>query len=46
MFGYYRFFLACLVLMSHLGVSLQGFNGGVAAVISFICFQGLLYVNF
>ncbi|WLE95559.1 MAG: acyltransferase [Candidatus Electrothrix communis] len=42
MFGYYRFFLACLVLMSHLGVSLQGFNGGVAAVISFYMLSGFV----
>ena len=42
MFGYYRFFLATLVVMSHLGVSLQGFNGGVAAVVSFYMLSGFV----
>ncbi|WP_339136379.1 MAG: acyltransferase [Candidatus Electrothrix sp. GW3-4] len=42
MFGYYRFFLASLVLLSHLQVSLQGFNGGVAAVISFYMLAGFV----
>ena len=42
MFGYYRFFLATLVLLSHLGVSLQGFNGGVAAVVSFYMLSGFV----
>ncbi len=40
MFGYYRFFLAVFVLMSHLNFSLQGFNIGVASVVSFYMLAG------
>ena len=40
MFGYLRFILACFVLASHTGISLQGFNIGVFAVICFFMLAG------
>lgn len=40
MFGYYRFFLAMLVLLSHIPIKLQGFDPGVAAVVSFYILAG------
>ena len=40
MFGYFRFFLATLVLLSHVGMNLNGFNPGVAAVVSFYMLAG------
>ena len=45
MFGYYRFFLATFVLMSHLDFSLQGFNIGVASVVSFYMLAGYVVCN-
>lgn len=45
MFGYYRFILAVFVLMSHLDFSLQGFNIGVASVISFYMLAGYVVCN-
>jgi peptidoglycan/LPS O-acetylase OafA/YrhL len=45
MFGYYRFFLAVFVLMSHLDFSLQGFNIGVASVVSFYMLAGYVVCN-
>lgn len=45
MFGYYRFFLATFVLMSHLDFSLQGFNIGVASVVSFYMLAGYVVYN-
>ena len=40
MFGYFRFFLATLVLLSHVGMNLNGFNPGVVAVVSFYMLAG------
>ena len=40
MFGYLRFILASFVLASHTGISLQGFNIGVFAVICFFMLAG------
>jgi len=40
MIGYYRFILACLVLISHIGITIYGFNPGVIAVISFYMLSG------
>ena len=45
MFGYYRFFLAVFVMMSHLDFSLQGFNIGVASVVSFYMLAGYVVCN-
>ena len=45
MFGYYRFFLAVFVLISHLDFSLQGFNIGVASVVSFYMLAGYVVCN-
>ncbi|HED35477.1 MAG TPA: acyltransferase [Gammaproteobacteria bacterium] len=45
MFGYLRFFLASLVLMSHLKINLQGANPGVAAVVSFYMLAGFVVCN-
>jgi len=40
MFGYLRFILACFVLASHTGMSIQGFNIGVFAVVCFFILAG------
>ena len=45
MFGYFRFFLASLVLLSHLGIGLLGFNPGIAAVVSFYILAGFVVCN-
>lgn len=45
MFGYLRFLLASLVLLSHAGISLQGTNLGVAAVVSFYMLAGFVVCN-
>lgn len=45
MFGYLRFFLASLVLISHVGISIQGANPGVAAVVSFYMLAGFVVCN-
>ncbi|CAK8724911.1 hypothetical protein KKHLCK_15340 [Candidatus Electrothrix laxa] len=45
MFGYYRFVLATFVLISHLDFSLQGFNIGVASVVSFYMLAGYVVCN-
>jgi peptidoglycan/LPS O-acetylase OafA/YrhL len=42
MFGYFRFFLASLVLISHVGINYRGFNPGVAAVVSFYMLAGFV----
>ncbi len=42
MFGYYRFFLASLVLLSHTGITLHGLNFGVSAVVSFYILAGFV----
>ena len=44
-FGYLRFFLASLVLMSHIGINIQGANPGVAAVVSFYILAGFVVCN-
>ena len=38
--GFYRFFLALLVAVSHTGINVYGFNPGVVAVISFFLLSG------
>lgn len=38
--GIYRLILAILVVLSHLGISIAGFNPGVVAVISFYILSG------
>lgn len=40
--GTYRFFLAILVALSHMGVSVAGLNPGVFAVISFFLISGFV----
>ena len=40
--GTYRFFLAVLVALSHMGVSVAGMNPGVFAVISFFLISGFV----
>ncbi len=46
MFGYFRFFLATLVLISHVGINVQGsFNLGVSAVVSFYMLAGFVVCN-
>ncbi|MCI5116457.1 MAG: acyltransferase [Candidatus Electrothrix sp. LOE1_4_5] len=45
MFGYYRFFLATFVLISHLDFNLHGFNIGVASVVSFYMLAGYVVCN-
>ncbi len=42
MFGYLRFFLATLVLLSHLGITFYGANPGVAAVVIFYILAGFV----
>lgn len=42
MFGYLRFILACLVLISHIGVTVYGLNPGVAAVVVFYILAGFV----
>jgi peptidoglycan/LPS O-acetylase OafA/YrhL len=38
--GSLRFLLACLVLLSHLGISIGGLNPGVSAVVVFYLLAG------
>ncbi|MDH5231733.1 MAG: acyltransferase [Gammaproteobacteria bacterium] len=45
MFGYLRFFLASLVLLSHVDLSVQGANPGVAAVVVFYMLAGFVVCN-
>jgi len=46
MFGYFRFFLATLVLISHVEIRLQdSFNPGVSAVVSFYMLAGFVVCN-
>lgn len=40
MTGYIRFFLAFLVLISHLGIRFKGMNEGVFAVVIFYILAG------
>lgn len=40
--GTYRLILALAVLLSHAGVTINGFNQGVAAVISFLLISGMV----
>jgi peptidoglycan/LPS O-acetylase OafA/YrhL len=40
MFGIYSVFLAILVLISHFGLSIRGYNPGVLAVVSFFLISG------
>lgn len=40
--GTYRLFLATLVLISHLGISVGGYNPGVFAVVSFFIISGFV----
>jgi len=42
MFGYFRFFLATLVVISHLGITFEGANPGVAAVVCFYMLAGFV----
>jgi peptidoglycan/LPS O-acetylase OafA/YrhL len=44
-FGYFRLFLATLVMLSHIGITLQGFNPGVSAVVSFYMLAGFVVGN-
>lgn len=45
MFGTYRFFLACLVALSHFGLVVAGLNPGQWAVLSFYILSGFLMEN-
>ncbi len=45
MFGYLRFFLASLVLISHVEVNIHGANPGVVAVVSFYILAGFVVCN-
>jgi len=45
MFGYFRFFLAFLVLISHIGIKILGINPGVVAVISYYMLAGFVVSN-
>jgi len=45
MFGYFRFLLAFLVLISHIGIKVLGMNPGVVAVISFYMLAGFVVSN-
>jgi len=45
MFGYLRFFLASLVVLSHIEINIQGANPGVAAVVSFYMLAGFVVCN-
>lgn len=46
MFGYFRFFLATLVLISHVGINIHdSFNLGVSAVVSFYMLAGFVVCN-
>ncbi len=42
MFGYLRFFLAFLVLLSHVGIKFYGLNPGVIAVVMFYILAGFV----
>lgn len=45
MTGYLRFFLAVMVMLSHLGMGVWGFNPGVVAVVIFYLLAGKVLAN-